>query len=257
VNARALTEHVTVAKQLFPDCGATAMPVAGGVASFVGADIPVSYAVGLGLQGPVTEAEIAQVAEFYCARGAVPRVDVCALADKSLLEALRVHHFQLHSFVNVLAQDLTKTDEPPAVPQEIRIRRAAANEADLWTRIVDGGFGDGAPLTENHRRMCMIFFHLPRSRTYLAEIDGQPVGGGLLSEYDGYAALAAASVLPDFRRLGVHAALIRTRLQDARELGCDIAGYFCEPGSASQRNAERHGFRLMYTKAVMKQARTA
>jgi GNAT superfamily N-acetyltransferase len=240
---------------LFSDCRAAAIDVAGGVASFVGADVPVSYAVGLGLRGSVTEAEIAQVAEFFRTRGGVPRVDVCALADKSLLDSLRAHDFQLHWFVNVLAQELTKMDEPPAVSQEIRIRQTEPDEAELWARIVDGGFSDGGPLTESQRRLCMILFHRAGAQPYVAEIDGRPVGGGLLFTHQGYAALAASSVLPEFRRQGVHGALIRTRLRDARELGCDIAGYFCEPGSPSQRNAEQHGFQLMYTKAVMKQAK--
>ena len=45
---------------------------------------------------------------------------------------------------------------------------------------------------------------------------------------------------------------LRHRLRVAREMGCDLAGYFCMPGSPSQRNAERHGFRLCYSKATMK-----
>jgi hypothetical protein len=83
-------------------------------------------------------------------------------------------------------------------------------------------------------------------------MNGEIAGGGALFVHDGYAALVATSVRVPFRRRGVHAALIRTRLQVALDLNCDITGFFAEPGSSSQRNAERHLYRVLYTKAVMK-----
>ena len=83
-NAHALASHSETAAQLFPELGATSIPVAGGVASFVGAQSPISYAVGLGMREPVTSEDIGRVVEFYESRGMVPRVDVCPLADASL-----------------------------------------------------------------------------------------------------------------------------------------------------------------------------
>ena len=252
VNAQSLSEHVGVMNRLYPEVGAAAIDVAGGVASFVGADQPVTYAVGLGFAGAVNDGDAAKIVEFYRTRGAVPRVDVCPLADASLLAALRKQGFQLHSFLNVFARTLSAEDEIPAIPEGVTVREATPDNAELWVRTVDAGFSDGKPLTESGRRFATIMFHLPKVTAYLAEWNGKIAGAAELLIYDGYAALAAASVLPDFRNHGVHAALIRTRLIKARELGCDLAGIFALPGSISQRNAERHAFRLMYSKAVLK-----
>jgi len=251
-NAEALFQHSESCRQLFPDSGAAAIRVAGGVASFVGADVPVSYAVGLGLDGAVTNDDIAQIVEFYTSRGTVPRVDVCPLADASLLTALRQHDFQLHWFTNVLARPLGTVDNVPLPAEYIEVREARPEEAELWARVVDEGFSEGAPLTEARRRLGLMIFHRSTAHCYFAEMDGQPVAGGALFTHEGYAALAATSVLPAFRHRGVHTALIRTRLRQARELGCDLAGFFASPGSTSQRNAERHGFKLVYSKATMK-----
>jgi hypothetical protein len=253
VNAQALIANVRAAQQLFPDSNADIINVADGVAAFVGADIPLSYAVNLGMHSAVSDDDIARVVDFYRERGAVPQVNVCELADSSLLAALRNHNFQLHSFVNILACDLKNYCGDFSIPPEIRVRHAEKHEADLWTRVVDGGFGNGGELTENHRRMCLMLFSHDGAYPYFAELDGVAAGGGLLMLHEGNAGLAAASVLPEFRRRGVHSALIRARLNDGMAAGCDIAGYFCEPGGNSQRNAERHGFRLAYAKAVMKQ----
>jgi hypothetical protein len=42
--------------------------------------------------------------------------------------------------------------------------------------------------------------------------------------------------------------LLAARLAEARQRGCEIAMMVTEPGSTSQRNAERRGFRVAYTR---------
>ncbi len=252
-NASALASHSETAAQLFLELGATSISVAGGVAAFVGAESPISYAVGLGLREPVTPDDIRRVVEFYESRGMAPRVDVCPLADASLLAALRDHGFRLHWFVNVLARSPLETYELIApLPVGVTVRQAAPDEAELWTRVVDEGFADGGPLTDVRRQLGMMLFHRPGMRAYFAEVEGEIAGGGALFTHDGYAALVASSVRPAYRNRRAHTALIRARLRVAQELNCDVAGLFAEPGSTSQRNAERHLFRVLYTKAVMK-----
>ena len=44
------------------------------------------------------------------------------------------------------------------------------------------------------------------------------------------------------------AALLQERMRYAFELGCDLAMMVAEAGSESQRNAERKGFRIAYTR---------
>ena len=253
VNARALTLQSEAAAKLYPELNATALAVADGVAAFAGKDSPISYAVGLGLNGPVTLAHVQQIADFYASHGVAPRVDVCPLADKSLLEALRIHNFQLHEFVNVLirAVEISDTIAPP--PDGITIRQAEQHEGELWTRIVGEGFIAGPPLAEELQRFGMTIFHCPTTRSYFAMIGNEIAGAGALFMCDGFAALTLASTRPAFRSRGVHTALIRARLRVAQELNCDMAGLYAVPGNdASQRNAERHFFHLAYTKAVMK-----
>jgi GNAT superfamily N-acetyltransferase len=60
--------------------------------------------------------------------------------------------------------------------------------------------------------------------------------------------LAGASTIPSARRQGAQRALLAARLGYARETGCDLAMMCAEPGSASQRNGERQGFRIAYTR---------
>ena len=54
--------------------------------------------------------------------------------------------------------------------------------------------------------------------------------------------------MPEWRNRGAQRALLEHRLGRAAEAGCDLAMMGAAPGSASQRNAERQGFRIAYTR---------
>ena len=59
------------------------------------------------------------------------------------------------------------------------------------------------------------------------------------------------ATLPAFRNRGVQSALIERGLHEAALAGCEYAVVSTQPASGSQRNMERRGFRLAYTKLVM------
>jgi ribosomal protein S18 acetylase RimI-like enzyme len=86
---------------------------------------------------------------------------------------------------------------------------------------------------------------------YLATLDGVPAGGGSMRITDGIAQLTGAGTAPAFRRRGIQSALLAARLADATTAGCDVAVITVQPGSRSQQNAQRRGFDLLYTRAVL------
>jgi hypothetical protein len=92
--------------------------------------------------------------------------------------------------------------------------------------------------------------HVPGWRFYLAYVDDSPAGAAVLTVDDGVGFLANASTLPAFRRRGVQSALIARRLSDAAADGCELSSSGTELGSVSQRNLERAGLQITYTKAV-------
>jgi GNAT superfamily N-acetyltransferase len=68
---------------------------------------------------------------------------------------------------------------------------------------------------------------------------------------EGVAQLTGAATAPAHRRRGVQTALLSARLADAADAGCDIAVLTTQPGSKSQQNAQRRGFDLLYTRAIL------
>jgi GNAT superfamily N-acetyltransferase len=83
---------------------------------------------------------------------------------------------------------------------------------------------------------------------FVAEWEGYPIAAAAIAIHDGVALLAGASTDPVFRGRGAQAALLETRLGYAASVACELAMMGALPGSASQRNGERQGFRIAYTR---------
>jgi hypothetical protein len=66
--------------------------------------------------------------------------------------------------------------------------------------------------------------------------------------HDGVALFGGSATVPELRRRGLQAAFLHERMRCAFDHGCDLAMIVAEPGSDSQRNAERKGFRIAYTR---------
>ena len=86
---------------------------------------------------------------------------------------------------------------------------------------------------------------------YAALHDGVLAGGASLRVDESVAQLAGAGTAPAHRRRGIQSALLSYRLMDAAAAGCDVAVITTQPGSRSHQNAQRHGFDLLYTRAVL------
>jgi hypothetical protein len=214
-----------------------------------GPDRPVNRTIGLGMTAPVSAADLEAVEEFYRVRGAPIRVDLCPLADPTLVDLLRERRYIIERHVSILALPLPA--ELPAQDPTIEITRATAADAALWLRVSARGFD--ATETPDPQTLAVLApnFYSANAACYFARIDGEPAGTGGLYDHGGVAELGGASTLVAFRRRGVQIALIARRLADAHAAGCDTALVITTPGTTSQRNMQRLGFVLAYTKTIL------
>jgi GNAT superfamily N-acetyltransferase len=240
--------------RLDPASRASALDVAGGVAIFAGAGSPLTQALGVGLAGPVTAAEL-DLLEAHLrpgGRGSC-QVELCPFVDPTLPALLaerryRVHEWQLAWTCAVPAEPIA----PPHPPDEaLRVRRAHAGEEDLFFRTVMAGFLESEEVPDDAIALMRPTAFAERHEIFLAFLGDEPVGGGALLWSDGVAFVAGSGVRPAFRRRGAQGALLRARLARAREVGCAVVCSQTLPGTASRRNMERHGFHVAYPKLVM------
>ncbi len=227
--------------------GSAVEHIAGGVAIFGGARSPLNRAIGLGLAGAVAEPAWEEVERFFHSRGARVSVDLCPLAAPELLELLARRNYRPAEFNNAVARLLGG-----AAPWPEDARVAPCDDALLWARTVGRGFFDRADLTEEELDVGLAVHRCGSAEAWLARaVTGEPAAGAALAIREGTAVLFADATISAYRGQGLHHALIRHRLNAALEGGCDLAGAVTVPGSASQRNYERLGFQVAYTKVLL------
>ncbi len=129
------------------------------------------------------------------------------------------------------------------------MRVTRAEEVQLWASINARSWCHEHPeLLEFLQNNGLMVASRENSVSFLAEYDGVPGAVGTLSLYNGVALFAGAATVPELRGRGLQAALLTERMNYAFSHGFDLAMMVTEVGSGSQRNAERRGFKIAYTR---------
>jgi GNAT superfamily N-acetyltransferase len=255
------------AREMWPERGATYLDVADGVALWLGEGSPVNVAVGLGMEASVDEADLRQVEDFYARRGAPPILATCPFAHPSLFALLAKRRWEMTEFENVLALELgggsgptgaatalgAAGGAPAAAPWEmqlppgVEVRPCTGEERALWGRIAARGFSDEGEPGVAQEEFGSLMAARQDAILVLAWVNGQPAGTGALGIDGTVGWLSGDSTLPQYRRRGIQQAMQRYRLKLAHDAGCRLAVTESAPGSGSQRNMERLGFRIVFT----------
>ena len=229
-----------------PESGATWIEVAGAYAMFDGVESPLTQTFGLGVFEDATDEVLDKIEAFYKERGAVVFHEISPMADLSLLSLLSERGYQPIELTSVLYRPI-ESDFSVSPDPNIKTRIIEAGEEMLWAQTSAGGWSTEAPGLSDF----MLDFGQISARSFLsflAELEGKPIAAGGLFIKDDCALLAGASTVPEGRRQGAQLALLDARLRYAAAQGCKIAMMGALPGSQSQRNAEKQGFRIAYTR---------
>jgi len=247
--AFANAEFVTARAAAFPGIDAQWIEVAGAYAMFDGIDSPCTQTFGLGLFDPFTAAELDKIEEFFRRQGAAPMHEVCPLADPKLLPLLNERGYEPFEYSNVMFRPLDTGTLPKGSDDALAVQLAEAGDQTRWAETAAAGWHDVFPQLDDYIRMiASLYPHRPHSHNFLVESGGEAIAAGGLSIFERVALFAGASTIPQWRHHGAQRALLAHRLQFAFDRGCDLAMIVAAPGSASQRNSERAGFRIAYTR---------
>lgn len=246
--ARANVAFVEARAELAPFVGASWCEIGGTFAMFDGPTSPITQTFGLGLFVAPTHAILDDIEAFFAERGAGTMHETCPLADAGLLTLLPDRGYRPIEQSGVLYRALGSMPRDAAADGTVRVRVVDSEDARVWTETAARGWGDTPELEAFMLDFGGMMSRAAGVRCFLAECDGEPAGAAAMFVHDGVALLAGASTVPAYRRRGVQAALLAARLGNAADSGCDLAMVAAAPGSSSQRNAERRGFRIGYTR---------
>ena len=233
----------------FPALDPAWLEVGGGIAAFLELDSPVNGTFGLGMGRSVRARDIQGLERFFAERGERALAGICPLAHPTLLRVLATRGWTPAAFENVLVRMLDPAGTCPPAPDAVEIRLARTeDELELWAALVANGFSAPEDPLPAELHLAHVSADVPGTTALIGYVDGQPAGTGEVAIDGEVAWLSADTTLPQFRRRGVQTAIQHARLGIAREAGCTLAVTESMPGSASQRNMERLGFTVAYTR---------
>ena len=235
-----------------PEIGAAEEEICGGHMIFAGLGSPIGRATGVGLDRPFTAQDLDRVEQFYRGHKAPSQVDLCSMHEPAVFELFKERGYAIAELNNVLYRKLDAAEQFPSAPAGCEIRRSLPEEAERAGAIVESAFfPDGAP--EAYRGLVAPFYQMERALAFVASIDGQLVacGTGLVIPEHRVFALCGAGTLAEFRGRGLQTSLLRARMAAAVGAGCEYAVVVTQGGTISQRNAERLGFRVAYSKVTV------
>ena len=232
-----------------PGVSAAALPIAGGQAFYAGPS-PFSFAVGIGINRAIAADELDTLEAFYAAHAVPCKLDVTPYTNASVSELITEREYRVADLTSVLSLTADGGSFGPRVG-EVELRWAGADDCDMWVDTIARNFYVSDPGEERRKNMeCM--FHAAHALNVIATVKGELAGvASMMVPHDGgMAVIYGSCTTPAFRRLGVHREMLRLRVQTARAAGCDSVLATALPGSDSERNLERCGFRCWYVKTT-------
>jgi GNAT superfamily N-acetyltransferase len=240
--------------RLAPESGACWIEVAGAHAVFDGVTSPLTQTFGLGMFQTPAAADLERLEAFFAARGAPTYHEVSPLADPAVVPLLNERGYRPFEFTSVMYRPIAAEAGPNLdAIQAIRpaVRELAEDEQALYARTAAAGWAEFG-YSDFMLQIGSISANTVGMHLFIAELDGEAIAAAAMNMHEGVAHLAGATTIPAARRRGAQLALLEHRLQYAAAHGCDLALMGAAPGSGSQRNAERNGFRIAYTRAKWK-----
>jgi GNAT superfamily N-acetyltransferase len=238
--------------RLWPDRGAEWIDCGGAYALFDGVGSPLTQTFCLGMPRTPSVTDLTTIEQFFADRGADVFHEVSPLTAMETLGLLVSRGYRPMEFTSILYRPIS-----PAIDDatgRVRARPASPHESDLWSSVAAEGWGETPELGDFMRDIGRVSMASEGMTAFFAELEGRAVGTGAVAIHDGIALLAGASTIPTARKQGAQRVLLEARLRHAAANGCDLAMMGASPGSASQRNAERQGFRIAYTRVKWSRA---
>jgi Acetyltransferase (GNAT) family len=248
--ARITAAFVDSRKKISPESNAARIEVAGAFALFDGIESPCTQTFGLGMFGEVTGENFDEIEAFFKERNSPILHEVSPLADASVLALLNERGYKPIEYTNVMFQTIGKDFDPQlALNPKITTKIIGEDEILMWAETSANGWITEMPdHVDFMKEFGRISANCDGCYSFLAESEEKPIATGALFIFDGVAEAAGASTIPAGRKQGAQTALLDARLRFASEKGCDIVIMGASPGSQSQKNAEKNGFRIAYTR---------
>jgi GNAT superfamily N-acetyltransferase len=204
-------------------------------------------ALGLGLSGAATDADLDAVLEFFGNLGVEYAVPLAPEArPRDLAERLERRGLAPGY---AWAKFIRSADGAPTFETDLRVERVGADRSADFARVFVRAYGTPTLFEPWVARLP----GRPGWHCFVAYAGGEPAATGALFVTGAVGWLGLAGTLPEHRRRGAQNAILSARIRAAAEAGCEVVT--TETGalegarpSNSYRNIERSGFEFAYVR---------
>lgn len=222
------------------------LEVAGGAACFCDLDSYLSQVVGWGFATKPKhfKKELQDIEQFYLNCGH-QRVDIelCPYVQVDLPMFLSEKGYVISELNHVYAFDLKQQDIPGEVEEDFIIEEVGPEQGPTWAKNVALGLGY-SEAEDQFRR----YFQAKGVQAFAAFQQGKMAAGATIAMHDEVGDLGLMSTLPAFRNQGLQKKLLLIRLAFAKSQGLSLATATAVPGSISDKNIQKVGFQIAYTR---------
>ena len=202
-----------------------------------------------------TSADIAQLDE--CLKWVRDRADniwfdvTPALVDKEVLDRLLDTGMTPSRFANTVFTLPQQHDDQPAPGITTQVVDINDDEQlRAFAQVLSSGFGIPDHLIVNTMTSSRLEYGGLSWKVFFARFDDTPAAAAVMFVKGNTCSIDAMATSPNYRRRGCQTALLHTCINHAARAGCRYLLSQNEPGSTSQNNMLRAGFRIAYTKLI-------
>ena len=215
--------------------------------SFTGIESPITQALGY-----LAADEIATIAEFYRSHSTPWEVSVHPDSHPEALSNLLKLGAVPMGFESEYALPLPRLSAVrPCSNSRIQVYEIDDSELDKWGKVLHEGFGEEED-PDSIDGLVSLLCGVTGFTRFMATWDGVPAAACHGFRRDNYAYLGGMTTKPVFRGRGIQAAMIEHRIRWAQDTGATMALVTASPGTSSERNILRAGFRLIYNRIGLK-----
>lgn len=230
--------------------GSDTLSLSTGGAFYLGPDAFLSQVVGWGFYPDLTtlKNELDDIEQFYKAHDCSINIELSPYVNPGLLSVFKEKQFSVEelntiSYLEFSDEEVNFNSQFNSNGKSFTIRSVDESSLSEWAQIVAIGF-DAADVEEQF----LQYAQAEAITAYAAFHEENMVAGATLSVHESVCDLGVTSTLPIFRGHGLQKALLLARLQDAQHQQIRLASVTTEPGSISEQNIQKIGFKPAYTR---------
>lgn len=234
-------------QKAFPGTDATWIEVAGAYAMYDTASSPLTQTFGLGVFEMPVDDDFARIEKFFGDRGAPVFHEISPIPDQSLLSKLRERNYAPIELTNILYRAIDNDWQIETNPA-LQVRQIDPVEQDAFCELCAQAWQLPQQFASFFEEWGKVSARNEYLASFVVENEGKMIGGGSLCFSDEVAIIAGDCTLPECRGRGAQLALIGARLKYAQDHGFKLMMMGALPGSTSQKNGQRAGMQIAYTR---------